>query len=223
MILYANGDSNTAGAELSDYNNSFVVQISDYLNMQLVNEAMGGHGNDYIMRSTKEWLSANNKPDLLIIGWTSPEREEWYHNGQYYHVNPSIVRRNSKPGYTERVEDAPVELKAKHKEWILNNTWESMVKKSTEWHDKIWLFHNELLSQNIKHLFFNATHQFFADKHLKQMDWDGYFLGAYTDSDVYLHYLTKKGCTQTANSHFLEDGHKEWTKVLLSALSTNKL
>ena len=45
------------------------------------------------------------KPDLVIIGWSTWEREEWLHEGTYYQVTASGT------------DDVPPELHSKYKKW----------------------------------------------------------------------------------------------------------
>jgi hypothetical protein len=66
MIL-VNGDSFTAGEE-SDI--AWPELIADTVNI-----AVPGASNDYILRSTVDYVD-NNKVDYVIIAWTSPNRIE---------------------------------------------------------------------------------------------------------------------------------------------------
>jgi len=71
MKLYTNGDSFTYGAELEDRAQAWPYLVSS----NAVNDAQPGASNDYIVRTTVEYLEQNT-PDLVIIGWTTPDRLE---------------------------------------------------------------------------------------------------------------------------------------------------
>jgi len=45
MILYANGDSHTKGAELNNNDKSFVTLVAEHFNLQEINQAKGGGSN----------------------------------------------------------------------------------------------------------------------------------------------------------------------------------
>jgi hypothetical protein len=102
VILYVNGDSHSAGAEaVNTY--SFAQDDSLYWNMdrephpdnlrvsygcELANmlgailqcDAESASSNDRIIRTTYKALDIV-KPELVIIGWSTWEREEWWHQG----------------------------------------------------------------------------------------------------------------------------------------------
>ena len=84
-MIYFNGDSHTYGIDL-DPAQRFSNLVAQQFDRLLVNDAKVGASNTRIIRTTKQYLE-NNKPDLLVIGWTTWEREEWEYQGQYYDVN----------------------------------------------------------------------------------------------------------------------------------------
>ena len=57
MILYVNGDSNSAGAELVNLSNSWFNVLSKELKVELVNQAIGSASNDRILRTTQEFIN----------------------------------------------------------------------------------------------------------------------------------------------------------------------
>lgn len=95
-ILVANGCSNTAGAEL--YNGiaehpenrklSYVNKLANRLGLEHINLAINGGSNDYIFRSTIEFINNNLKSIsdyCFLIAWTSAQRIELrYHNDDAY-------------------------------------------------------------------------------------------------------------------------------------------
>ena len=75
MILLTNGDSFTYGTELTDNNLAWPYVLADIIGYDCVNLAQPGASNDYIVRSTVEYLNTTT-PDLCIIAWTTPDRIE---------------------------------------------------------------------------------------------------------------------------------------------------
>ena len=81
MLLYANGDSHTASW-------SYINIISKNFGAQHANQAVNGNSNASIIRRTRDYLR-HTTPDLIIIGWSTWEREEWQYKDKYYSVNSS--------------------------------------------------------------------------------------------------------------------------------------
>ena len=88
MIL-TNGCSFTECLDLPDQTQSWPQLIAKQLEMPVTNLAIGGGSNDRIMRTTQEFLYTSEKPNLVIIGWTSYTRCELStYNGQYIRLTP---------------------------------------------------------------------------------------------------------------------------------------
>ena len=115
MILYVNGDSHSAGAEAinshcfaeddplfhalgriphpDNERVSYGCLLANALYAVLVCDAESGSSNDRIIRTTQEYLKTE-KPDAVIIGWSTWEREEWLHDGQYWQINAGGVAKD---------------------------------------------------------------------------------------------------------------------------------
>jgi len=220
MILYVNGDSHSAGAEAintfcfaeddpkyphlyrrphpDNLEVSYGKKLALALNMGFATDAESAASNDRILRTSREFLSKNGSKSFAVIGWTTPEREEWLHDGIYYQVNAS--------GH----DMVPVELEEKYKKYVANCTNEHYNQKLEEWDEKIYDFHIELKDHNIPHLFFNTF-----NRYPNKYDWNDYFV-----KDVYFNWLKDNGYkTKHVNSwHFGADGHTAWAKHLISYL-----
>jgi hypothetical protein len=99
-ILYANGDSWSAGDEFSidnpmdqikRYYSTWPSVLANQMQIPIiVNESLAGGNNYRIYRKTKEfifsYIGKNKNPEELciVIGWTTPERNEVYLNGAYH-------------------------------------------------------------------------------------------------------------------------------------------
>jgi hypothetical protein len=91
MLLYVNGCSITHG-NLVGFDNSWANIIAKNNDLQLVNESKCGAGNDFIFHKTLESVSKlidnNEKPELVIIQWSGPNRRLHCDiDGNYYYVN----------------------------------------------------------------------------------------------------------------------------------------
>jgi len=71
--LYTIGDSFTYGDELDDPKHAWPYILGDLMGYRVDNLARNGASNDYIVKTTVEYLESNT-PDLVIIAWTTPDR-----------------------------------------------------------------------------------------------------------------------------------------------------
>ena len=170
MILYVNGDSHTAGAEAvnahafaeddpklyylgrlphpENLQATWGKLLSLALNAGFQCEAESASSNDRILRTTRSWLAQqkNNLQNILVvIQWSTWEREEWSYDGVTYQVNGSGI------------DQVPQEAQERYRNYILGLDWRA---KTQQAHSDIWAFHQELLAQNIPHLFFNGNNDF---------------------------------------------------------------
>ena len=88
MILYVNGDSHSHGMHLNPHE-KFSDIVAKEIGFNVVNAAQVGASNTSILRTTREYLASGETPDLILIGWTTWEREEWHYQNQYYNINTS--------------------------------------------------------------------------------------------------------------------------------------
>jgi len=233
MILYVNGDSHTAAAEAvnphafaEDDSQYFYMGraphpdnlsaswgriLSSFLKAILHCDAESAASNDRILRTTRAWLDNNKKEwyrTLVIIQWSTWEREEWLHKDTYYQVNGSGI------------DQVPQELQEKYRQYILGIDWGTKTQQS---HDKIWAFHQELDQQGIKHLFFNGNNSF--DQIVDQQCWNNSYIHPYDQSQTY-HALLQSSGFETVSPqswHYGSDAHSWWSTQLLNYIVKNKL
>lgn len=232
MMLYVNGDSHTAAAEAvnphafaeddpalfylgrAPHPENLVVSWGKVLSLTLRAgfrcDAESASSNTRILRTTREWLSnggANHPDQLVIIQWSTWEREEWLHNGTYYQVGASGT------------DHIPQELQEKYRNYVIGTDWKS---KTEQAHQEIWQFHNELKDQNIKHIFFNGNNDF--SKITDQKDWGVNYISPYDTTQTYDAVIRSKGIdTVMPNSwHFGRDGHSSFARFILNYIISNK-
>ena len=223
MILYVNGDSHSAGAEAvnsfafanddpqykylgrsSHPDNLYVSYgniLAKNLSAELYCDAESASSNDRIIRTTRHYLR-NNQPDLIIIGWSTWEREEWLYEGQYWQINAGGVGN-----------DWPDAIKKQYKHWVNNIDHRQ---KAQEAQEKIWALHQELAS--IPHLFFNS---YSALKSTEHLNWGYNYLNPYDQNQTYYHWLRDQG-HHTANPksyHYGSDAHLDWANHLTNVIN----
>jgi hypothetical protein len=231
MILYVNGDSHTAAAEAvnpcafaeDDTNLAYLGRtphpenlsvswgklLSNTLKTGFHCGAESGSSNHRIMRTTRRWLDTLTgfNDVLVIVQWSTWEREEWLHDGIYYQVGASGT------------DDVPQPLQEKYKHFVIGTDWESKTKQA---HEEIWQFHTELKQQGIRHIFFNGNNDF--GKITNQLDWGTNYIGPYDPAQTYNALIQAQGIDTVApNSwHFGRDGHSFFHRFMLQYIIANK-
>jgi len=232
MILYVNGDSHTAAAEAvnahafaeDDQRYEYMGRIphpdnlsvswsrvlADQLKMPLTNKSESASSNQRIIRTTKEWIKENERQlsqTLMIIQWSTWEREEWLYDGVYYQVNGSGI------------DQVPQEAQERYRNYIIGLDWQQ---KTNEAHSNILKFHNELSDLDIKHIFFNGNNSF--EKFPNQFNWKNNYISPYDPKMTYSAKLTEAGYeTVSPNSwHFGKEAHSFWANFVLQYIVANK-
>jgi hypothetical protein len=227
-----NGDSHAAGAEAvnshafaEDDGNyislgrqphpdnlevSWAKQLSRTLSSALHLDAESASSNARIIRTTRSWLSeradaVNNV--LVVIQWSTWEREEWEYGGITYQVNSSGI------------DHVPSEAVDRYKNFVINLDWKQ---KTQQAHNEIWAFHQELKKQRIRHIFVNGNNDF--SKIANQEKWGTDYIGPYDPALTYDALIRAQGIkTVTPNSyHFGKDGHSFFYRFMLQYIIANK-
>jgi hypothetical protein len=225
MILYVNGDSHSAGAEAvntycfaeddplygglgrrphpDNERVSYGCELANMMNAIFVCDAESASSNERIIRTTRTYLE-NNTPDIIVIGWTSWEREEWLYEGTYWQVNAAP------PGT-----DWPNAIQQRHRDWVMSVDYNQ---KRLEWHERIWEFHKEL--SDIPHLFFNCFSSFIKTPYV---EWGNSYIHPYSDENTYRNWLMAQGFkTVSKNSyHFGADAHRAWANLLYQNIAVD--
>lgn len=232
MILYVNGDSHTAAAEAvnshafaeddpalfylgrSPHPANLAVSWGRLLSLTLKSafrcDAESASSNSRIIRTTKEWLAGpgyDHPAPLIIIQWSTWEREEWLYNDIYYQIGASGT------------DNVHVGLHEKYKQFVASVDWKE---KTQQAHDEIWNFHLELKEQRIPHIFFNGNNDFSKIKN--QQDWGTNYIGPYDPAQTYDAILRAKGIdtVMPGSWHFGRDGHSAFYRFMLDYIIVNK-
>lgn len=232
MKLYINGDSHTAGAEAvnphvfaeddthyfymgraphpDNLSVSWGKRLSEMLKSNFICDAETASSNTRIMRTTMKWLSKQEHLTnlLLIIQWSTWEREEWLIDNDYYQVNASGI------------DIVPENYRQKYKEYIASVDWQQRTEQA---HDTIWKFHQYLDSINVKHIFFNGNNHF--ESITERYDWGSTYIGPY---DPYLTFdnilrSAKFDTVSPTSYHYGKEAHAWWAKYMLKYILEHKL
>ena len=148
---------------------------------------------------------------VVIIQWTTWEREEWEHEGKFYNIMENWYKH------------LPPELEQRYHEWIKLLNPDDLAEKSRILHDKIYDLHCVLKTKNIPHLFFNGNNHF--EGLLDQRDWGVNYMNPYDSNLTYDAILRQTGY-KTVNEkswHFGEDAHRFWAQFMLKYVYANNL
>jgi len=233
VILYVNGDSHTAAAEAMNPHGfacddsqyyylgqvphpdnlevSWGKHLSRHLGMSLHCHAQAGCSNDRIIRTAREFLTTFEQEKenwLMIIQWSTWERQEWLLDGVYYQVGASGI------------DSVPQEYQERYKKFIVEIDWD---KCTQEMHDKIWDFHQELAWHKIPHVFFNGDNNFNTIKN--RCDWGTNYIGPYDPDQTYSMWLKNNSFVPvySGSGHFGEDAHSAWADFMLQYIIDNHI
>lgn len=231
MILYVNGDSHAAGAEAAVPHSwakddeffwglgqrphpenervSFGCELANQLYAILQCDAQAGGSNARIIRTTREWLHAQDRVDdiFVVLQWSTWEREEWLYENQWWQVNASGI------------DHVPHGLEERYKKFILDVDWRTAREAA---HEEIWQFHQELKLNKVRHVMFNGNNHFGG---LPPRDWGINYIGPYDPAQTYDSVLRSCGFTtvRPESWHFGADAHCFWGNYLLQYINNNQL
>lgn len=233
MILYINGDSHAAAAEAVN-NHAFANDSSQYFYMgraphpdnwqaswgQLLGlkikatvhcDAESAASNQRILRTTKNWVNNNEAilpRALIVIGWSTWEREEWLIDNTYYQINASGD------------DWLPASHVEKYKQFVASVDWKF---KTQQAHNDIWQLHLLFQDKNIKHLFFNCNNDFSIIEDRK--DWNHCYLDPYDSQSTYHSLLTTAGFETVSPQswHFGSAAHAWWSSYMLKQLIARRM
>lgn len=217
MKIVSVGCSFTEGTGVGRQN-AYTRHVADLCGCEYENYGEGGHSNKYVFRKVVGLLKNWNKDDILLVQWTSPNREEVVTKEGYIFYSPFNNFLSLEFLFGQNVANNPIGknfTKEKHIEIIqnykkvLNDYTENLT--NIDYSDtmsicyQISLF-NMLENLGIKHINFfgweaiktDNVYQFSNEKFLKEA------FGEYTKTP--------------GNEHPNLNGHIEWAKFLFDKL-----
>jgi hypothetical protein len=189
---------------------SFGCELANHLFAVLDLDAQAGGSNARIMRTTRDWIGRNrNSLDdtFVLIQWSTWEREEWFHDDEWWQVNASGI------------DDLPRELQERYRQFVIDVDWRQCKRQA---HQEIWQFHQELKDQGIRHLMFNGNSHF---EELTPLDWGSSYISPYSAKNTYDSILRQQGykTVKPDSWHFGQDAHCFWAEYLLQYIKRNQL
>ena len=130
------------------------------------------------------------------------------HDGTWYQVNASGV------------DVVPKELQDQYRQFVIDVDWNQC---TTQWHERIWQFHQYLKALNIRHFFYNA-HSTFSNIS-EHYNWGNHYLAPYDIAQSYDGILKTNsfGYVNPKSYHFGAKAHCFWAKYLLQYIVDNKI
>ncbi len=236
MLIFVNGDSHSAAAEAvvpyafanqeqryfymgraphpQNIKESWHRKVGSAIKAGVNCQAESASSNTRIMRTTRQWI-ADRKANgqrfddvLIIIQWSTWERQEWLIDNVYYQVNSSGI------------DQVPESHQQQYKEFIADVDW---VECENRAHKEIWQFHQELLELGVAHLFFNGNNWF--SRVDNRYDWSVNYIEPYSKSGTYADWLETNGyqTVHPASYHYGKDAHSAWAKHIVKYLRNNKM
>jgi hypothetical protein len=232
MMLYVNGCSHTAAAEAvnthafaeddpalfylgrAPHPENLAVSWGKFVSLALRSgfrcDAESASSNARIIRTTRDWLSgagADHPNQLVIIQWSTWEREEWPYGNKYLQVGSSGI------------DHVPQELQEKYRHFVIGTDWAT---KTQQAHKEIWEFHQELTQQGIRHIFFNGNNDF--SNITDRKDWGCNYISPYDSFQTFDSIIRNKGIetVMPGSWHFGRDGHSTFARFLLDYIVSNK-
>lgn len=235
MKLYVNGDSHAAAAEAVNVHSwsqddsryfflgsaphpenlavSWSRALADALKMGLNNQSQSGCSNDRIIRVTREYLvdrPCAKDDHLVVISWSTWERQEWLHDEIWWQVGASGM------------DSVPPDLQERYKRFVIETDW---MQNTMGAHEKIWQFHLELQTQGIMHLFFNGDNDFSLVPAIQRKDWSNVYMDPYDPNLTYSNWLKNHGFQTVAPDswHFGREAHAAWARFMLQYMIQHDL
>ncbi len=247
-ILFANGDSHTAGSELENgqqitcYEKAWSSVLGNKLNLKNINISKPGASNYRIFRTTRDWiyenivLNKNYKSEdlIVIVMWSGFDRNEVFFpdtnilDNMGFSTETDIFKTDLKKDL-KKLQESTVSLQDD-----LISAYKSL--------DSVYSLSLFLESLNIKYYFINGLYTFIRLENLNRNhamfnsyknlitmmgDRPSNFMGFYNPEEVFFNYMRNSSGIEIPKhskySHYGEDGHKHWANVVYKFYFEKKL
>lgn len=221
LSIFVNGDSHTAKTYQDGRPTASEILAKKY-DCHYENQALPGASNQRIIRTTLERVRhLDPESTLILIGWSSFERTEWFFRGQWHQIS----------GHDEyEVHPELATLRIQHTDsWWSEDNHECW-RRQADQHWAIWVFHQLLHDLGFSFLFYQGCQTFFFDGCPQQdldfkLSWiqDTWAHDPYvqvTESnerlvDSFSHFAARNGFQHVDNNaHFGADAHEAWAQYL---------
>jgi hypothetical protein len=221
ITMYVNGDSHTAQVYGEEGVTATELLAKKY-HCNYINDALPGGSNQRIIRTTIEKLPLLDPANtLIVIGWSSFERTEWYYNDQWHQICGDVYYK------------VDLELKDLWKQhldsWRADNDNEWW-RRQADQHNSIWVFHNLLKQLGYQTLFYQGCRTTFFDGCSQQdqnfrLPWHinvwvhNPYVFVTPENDRYTesfsHHVESQGFSYADDrAHYGQDAHNCWADYL---------
>jgi hypothetical protein len=154
LTMFVNGDSHTAQV-YGDAGPTATQQLAEKYHCDYMNLALPGGSNQRIIRTTLEHVKKlDPRSTLIIIGWSSFERTEWFFQGAWHQICGDA---------NYAVDPALDKLWRQHIDsWWCDDNHECW-RRQADQHHAIWTFHRLLHDLGYEFLFYQGCKTFFFD------------------------------------------------------------
>jgi hypothetical protein len=218
--LYVNGDSHTANVYPAGV--TAAQHLAQHFNCSVINDALAGGSNQRIIRTTLERLPSLDPTDtVILIGWSSFERTEWYYSGQWHQICGDQ--------WYQIIPDLQQVWQQHLLAWHVNSHYENF-RLMQEQHSAIWRFHNTLVQLGYHFCFYQGCDTFFFDGCPQQdqdfkLPWNSRtwihdpYVQITADNSRLVENFSRWALSQGFShsddrAHFGQDAHTAWAKYL---------
>lgn len=245
MILFTSGCSFTYGEELGDRQFAWPFVLGKLLNCDVINKGICSGSNDYIIRTTMEFISKaindniNIEDILIILGFTTENRKECWSNVYKKYIQIKVGREF---GIVDKNVPRIIPYKDIKNHKSVKKILDSIIDKyldnfeSDDYFNmcikmnQMILMHFYLNSLKIKHLFFNSLHDCelklgndYTESRESYIIIKQLFDSIFRNNKNYISEFTMdEFCNDYPRAklnHPLEEGHKAWAEFLYRRIS----
>jgi hypothetical protein len=209
LTLYVNGDSHTAGTYKNYFSNlkeCATALLAKKYDLKYLNQARAGGSNARIIRVSKQSLETMDPANtIVLVGWTTFERTEWFEDGTWHQIC-------GQPWY-----DVSNNLKDRWREYI---TWSedkaNYHQLAVDWQTTIYDFHLWLKEHGFVHRFYHGHNCFDIEEKYK-ISWPhGVWIedSPYNYKLSFTRYSESLGFKPDDYLHYDYEAHKEFADLL---------
>jgi hypothetical protein len=203
-----------------DPGKSFAEQLAERFSAKLINRSLPGGSNQRIIRTSVNDLKFLDPAEtIVLIGWSSFERAEWYYNNQWHNLCGSAAYN---------LPEDLLDVGNQHLNSFKTNR-AYQINCHLEQHQQIWNFHNHLIDQGYRFLFFQGCQVFFfcgigdlnnQDRNFclpwRENSWAHNPYGTFKSNiESFSHFCLAQGFQHTDQyAHFGQDAHNYWADFL---------
>jgi len=243
MLLYTNGDSHLAATYQHPNSEesimfqpevSFAGLLAKKHNLDYINESVAGCSNNRIIRTSKEFLRDKDPENtIVLIGWSTVERTEWYADGVWHQIcGEPLYQYNFRESVLPPNFDK-IRWHDKSAEWItLSMMWSNYTNRLLNDHKETGNiifqsrtlefqyyfkeFSDWLTKRNFKHMFLHLHEVFNVNEFFKN-NWNNdawLFNDPYDPSIAFTRKSVALGHKSDKWQHFGPEAHKDYANYI---------